>query len=236
MNNIPDKFPKVQSPYKRVEDDSGNYIVTDEIKDEFDWVFERASEVDAVEKLHGTNIAVQIENNKVSNVASRLGNRDMQLVDTYGSRKDHYVVRGVQNSINRGYLNLENHNGWIFGELVGTKFQNNPYNLDENVFIPFDWLRRKATYRSYGKYSVEFDGISGWLESDIFSIYKSLMNGKNYDETRVSNGSFVEGIVFVHPDLEGQIRPADINTYQTDKYESTTNMLAKLRRDMYEWY
>lgn len=236
MTEIPDRFPKVQSPYVREENNRGNYVVTDNIKDEFRWVFDRATDVDAIEKLHGTNIAVKIRNNSVSSVASRLGNREMQKVNTFGDRKDHYVVRGVQNSINRGYLDLEEHDGWIFGELVGTKFHNNPYNLNENIFIPFDWLKRKATYNSYGEYSVKFNDISNWLKNDIFSIYESLMTGKQYDDVRVSNGSFVEGIVFVHPDLKGSIRPENIDTYETDKYSNTTNMLAKIRRDMFEWF
>lgn len=235
MSDIPDRFPKVQSPFVREENNNGNYVVTNKIKEGFEWVFENPQVVDAVEKLHGTNVGVKIENGEVVDVATRLGNRDIQLVNVYGNRKDHYVVRGVQNSLNRDYINTDKYNNWIFGELVGPKFQGNPYNLDENIFIPFDWLRRKATYRSYGKYSVEYEAISDWLETDIFSIFESLMHGTQYDEAKVSNGYFVEGIIFVHPDVDS-IRPSGLNIKQSDEYSATTNQLAKIRRDMFDWF
>lgn len=235
MTETPDQFPKVQSPFVREKNNNGNYVVTNKIKEGFEWVFENPQVVDAVEKLHGTNVGVKIENGEVVDVATRLGNRDMQLVDVYGHRKDHYVVRGVQNSLNRDYINTDKYNNWMFGELVGPKFQGNPYNLDENIFIPFDWLRRKATYRSYGKYSVEYEAISDWLETDIFSIFESLMHGTQYDEAKVSNGYFVEGIIFVHPDVVS-IRPSGLNIKQSDEYSATTNQLAKIRRDMFDWF
>lgn len=236
MSEEPIRFPKVQSPFKREKDTSNNYLVTDNIKEDFRWVFERADEVEAVEKIHGTNIAVKITNSEIESLATRLGNRDMQKVDVFGDRKHHYVTRGVQNSLNRGYLDTDEYDGWIYGELVGPKFQGNPYNLNENIFIPFDWLRRKATYRSYGKYSVKYDAISEWFENDIFSLFHSLMHGSQFDEVKVSNGYFVEGVIFVHPDLDGRVRPSDMRIEESDEYKSTTNHIAKLRRDMFSWY
>jgi hypothetical protein len=236
MSETLTSFPKVQSPFKREHDTEGNYLATDNIKDDFRWVFERADEVDAVEKIHGTNVAVKISDSHVESLATRLGNRDMQTVDVFGNRKYHYVTRGVQNSLNRGYLDTDKYEDWVYGELVGPKFQGNRYNLDENIFIPFDWLRRKATYRSYGKYSVKYDGISEWFENNIFSLFHSLMHGTQFDEVKVSNGYFVEGVIFVHPDLDGRVRPSDMNINSSDEYESTTNQIAKLRRDMFGWY
>jgi len=34
------RFPKVKSPFKRQEDENGDYVVYDEINDGFEWVFE----------------------------------------------------------------------------------------------------------------------------------------------------------------------------------------------------
>jgi len=48
-------MPKIESPFIRKEID-GNYIVTPEIAEGYEWVFEDDS-VMAIEKLHGTNVS-----------------------------------------------------------------------------------------------------------------------------------------------------------------------------------
>lgn len=231
---VPDRFPKVRSPYTRSENERGEYTVNNEVADGYDWVFDRADEVDAVEKLHGTNVAVCIDESEVTDVVTRMGDRKMNKLNPYGSNH-HYIARGVQNSVRRGYMeNLTD--GWNFGELVGPKLHGNPYELDEHLFVPFDWLRDKCAYKSYGEYSTEFDAISEWFEEGLFSLFYSRMHGADFDESSVSNGRFVEGVVFVHPELEGKIHPSDMDTVSTVDYSSVARPLAKLRRDMYSWY
>lgn len=234
-DDTPPKFPKVKAPYIRNENTSGNYVVTKTVLDENEWVFSRAKEVDAVEKLHGTNVAVLLNDNEIRKVSTRKGDRTMNPVETYKNTQHHSIVRGIQNSYRRGYLD-ELTDGWNYGELVGPKIQSNPYDLDENLFIPFDWLRENCTYKSYGEYPTDFESISNWLENDIFSLFYAKMKGKEFEKASVSNGVFVEGIVFVHPSVEKSIRPQDIQTRESDKYDIVTNHLSKLRRDMYEWF
>lgn len=238
MTKVPERFPKIEAPYVRKENDRGDYVVTDEIASTYDWVFNRADEVDAVEKIHGENSAVYVKDGKIEDAARREGNRTMTLIDPY-KPKNHYLVRGIQNSTRRfSYMEKDfSENGWYFGETVGPDVHGNPYDLEENLFIPFDWLRRKATYKSYGDYSVEFKDISEWLESGIFSLFYSLMNGiDDLTNASVSNGVFVEGIVFVHPDFDGLVKKDDLNPEDSEKYGTVSRNFAKLRRDMYDWH
>lgn len=236
MRKVPARFPKIHAPYTRSNDDSGNYTVNEEIKDGYGWVFDRAEDVEAVEKLHGTNVAVEIDvNGDVIDASTRVGDRSMNEINPYNESSHHDIVRGIQNSIRRGYMEVCEE-GWNFGELVGPSYHENPYDLDEHLFIPFEWLRDKCEYRSYGKYSTEFDDISNWLENEIFSLFYSRMHGTDLDESSVSEGVFVEGLVFIHPDFEGVIRTSDLNSTDSDQYGSVATNVAKLRRDMFSWY
>lgn len=235
MTAVPERFPKVRSVYSRSNNDNGDYTVDPVVNTGFDWVFERSDEVQAVEKIHGTNVGILKEDGTVTEATTRIGDRSMNYVEPYDDVDTHYVVRGIQNSIRRGYTD-DMDDGWIFGELVGPKLHGNPYDLDEHLFIPFEWLRDKCEYRSYGKYPTDFDSVSGWLEEDIFSLFYSKMNGTDLDEASVSNGTFVEGLVFIHPDFEGRVHPDDLHVTPSEEYGSVTHTLGKLRRDMYEWW
>lgn len=248
MATIPTKFPKVESPYHRGENDEGDYVIegypggpSDYVNEKFSWVFDRAEEVEAIEKLDGTNMAVYIEHKhgqwSVTEVATRMGTRDMQRALPFGPRTNHhYITRAVQNSIRRGYIKLMGNahgEGWYFGEALGPKFQSNPHELDEHLFVPFDWVRDKLEYQSYGVYSTEFDAIRDWFrgeENGLFSLFASRMHGQDLDASRPQNGTFVEGIIFVHPDFEGRLTPGDLTTDENGRM----NEIAKLRRDMFD--
>jgi len=235
MTRTPSKFPKVQSPYKRSENSSGDYVVSDRINENLSWVFERAEDVEAVEKIDGTNVAVYVDNGEIVDSSTRIGDRSMNYVNPYADRDKRHVVRAIQNSVGYGYTDTLKE-GWNFGEVVGPHFQGNPHELDEDLFIPFEWLRRKCEYRSFGDYPTDFESISGWFENGLFSLFHSRMHGTDFDRASVQNGTFVEGIVFVHPDFDGVLRSEDIETFQHEEFGRSTHQLAKLRRDMFSWY
>lgn len=248
---IPQRFPKVQSPYHRAENSNGDYVVNPDgqfigVNSRFEWAFNRADEVEAIEKLDGTNMAVYIDEHEhggysVQDVATRMGDKSMNRVDPFGPRTNHhYIARAVQNTIRRGYIDqlVEQYGtGWFFGEALGPKFQGNPHQLDEHLFVPFDWLRDKCQYKSYGKYPTHFDAISSWMsgegESGIFSLFASRMHGQDLDASRPDNGTFIEGLILIHPDFEGRIRPADL-TEPDDQHG--VNELVKIRRDMWDQF
>ena len=234
----PVRFPKVVAPFERSTNINGDYTVDPTVNDTYSWVFDQASEVEAVEKLHGTNMAIRVEDGDIVAAARRNNDRTMSLVTPY-AYSDRHFVRGVQNSRKRfSYMEKDfDGDGWYFGELVGPNVHDNPYKLDEHLFVPFEWLRRKATYKSYGKYSVEYDGISDWFKGGLFSLFYALMHGiDDLNEASVSNGVFVEGIVFVHPNFDGHVGTADLETTATETHDNVAVPLAKLRRDMFDWF
>lgn len=241
MTDIPERFPKVESPYHRAEDDDGNYVVDPEgrfigIKKKFEWVFDRSKDVEAIEKLDGTNCAIYIDNGRVVNGATRMGNKQMNELLPFHRTNHHYVTRAIQNSVRRGYtdgLYNEYGSGWFFGEAIGPKIQGNPHGIDEHLFIPFDWVRHKLSYKSYGKYDTSEEAIRDWFrgeENGLFSLFASRIHGQDLDASRPANGTFIEGLMFIHPDFDGRIHP-DHFTLGNDG--QSVKEMVKLRRDMY---
>jgi len=231
------RFPKVQSPFERSENSDGHYTVDDEINDGFEWVIEN-DDVLAVEKLHGTNAAVRVETTEQGldvEAWTRHGMEPMQRADPYGSRAHQHIVRAVQNSLTRGYIPEES--GVHYGEVVGPDFHGNAHELNENLFIPFSWLAEKCAYTSWGKYPKTLDALRKWFSTELFSLFYARMHGKDLDSASVSEGTFCEGVVFVHPDA---VYTEEITTEEQylsgGRYRKTTPHLAKLRRDMFGGY
>jgi len=239
MSDIPLRFPKVHSPFEREENEDGEYVVYDEVNDGYDWVFNN-DDVVAVEKLDGTNCAIRVENTeqgKEIQAFTRHGYEPFQEADPYGSYPHRRITRAVQNSLRRSYLSQLD-DGVHYGEAVGPDFQGNPHELDENLFIPFSWLADKCSYNSWGKYPKDFDTISGWFEEDLFSLFYSRMHGVDLETASVSNDTFCEGIIFIHPD--GAYTEEHLTTEEEQlsggTYRKYAPRMAKLRRDMYDWF
>lgn len=233
------RFPKIKSPYERSETSEGHYTVDNVVPQAFDWVFIN-DEVIAVEKLHGTNCAVEIEHTETAvsmTPWTRHGDGPMNRVEPFGSTVQHRLTRAFQNSKRRGYVD-ELDDGVHYGEVVGPDFHGNAYELDENLFIPFAWLADKCAYRSWGKYPKTLESLREWFSTELFSLFYARMNGVSLDEASVSNGTFCEGVVFVHPDA--QYTADDITTEDEPlgggRYRKIAPLFAKLRRDMFAGY
>ena len=189
-------MPKIQSPFIRKMVD-GSYVVTPEVAEGYGWVFED-DDVVAVEKLDGTNVSVVIEDGVVKHVFNRTAR-----IPFFNKGKK-FIIEGVLNSFERGYLDLTD--GQYFGELIGPKLNQNPYDLDEHLWIPFStYALERLRYTSWGKYPKDFKAISSWFEHDLFSLFIRKRSGEV---------TFPEGIVFTHSD----------------------GRMAKLRRDMFPWF
>jgi len=246
----PERFPKIESPYHRGETGAGDYVIEgapmgpdNYARSEFGWVFDRADEVDCIEKLDGSSMALRIGEHEhgglsVTDVSTRMGSRSMNPVDPFGPRTNHhYVARAVQNSVRRGYTDWCAQSfglGWFYGEAIGPRFQGNPHDMDEHLFVPFDWLRDKCRYRSYGEHPTDFESIKDWFrggENGLFSLFASRMHGQDLESSRPDHGTFVEGVVMVHPDHDGRIHPDDLTIRPDGR---GVNELAKLRRDMWK--
>jgi len=233
------RFPKVQSPFVRSENENGDYTVDDKIQDGFEWVVNN-DDVIAVEKLHGTNCAVEITHGEQGleiDPWTRFGPADMNRVDPFGTTNHHRVTAAFQNSLRRGYLD-ELGEGVHYGEVIGPKLHGNPHGVNEYLFIPFAWLIDKCSYNSWGNYPKTLESLREWFSTDLFSLFYSRIHGTDLDTASVSNGTFCEGIVFVHPDGEPteQAITVEEQSLGGGRYRKTAPNFAKLRRDMFDGF
>ena len=177
-------FEKIECPFKRKLDKNGNYVVYDEVEESCGWVFEDES-VMAIEKLHGSNCSIVIEEGTVTQIYNRT-----ERIPFINKGKS-WIIKGILNSKERGYLEFLG-DGQHFGELIGPKVNGNPYKLDEHLWIPFStFCQKHLRYKSWGKYPKDFKTISEWFK-ELLPLYASMKGDRD-------NG-FVEGIVFTHPD------------------------------------
>jgi hypothetical protein len=177
-------MPKIESPFVRKVNKKGQYVVTPEIAEGYDWVFKDET-VRAVEKLHGTNVSVIVENGAIQSVWNRT-----ERIPFFNKGKRH-IIEGLLESYERGYLELPD--GLWFGELIGKKVNGNPYQIDGNLWIPFKtYSWDKLSYKSWGKYPKDFETISNWFK-ELMPLFSLRVHGKEFKTP------FVEGIVFTHP-------------------------------------
>jgi hypothetical protein len=180
-------MPKLECPFIRKEMPNGDYIVTNEINPEYKWVFED-DKVMVIEKLHGTNVSIVIENGMISSIWNRT-----ERIPFFCKGKS-FIIEGILESFKRGYCELSD--GQHFGELIGERVNGNPYKIKGHLWIPFEtFCQKHLKYKNWGKYPKDFETISKWFENDLIPLYACMVQG----EDGRKNG-FVEGIVFTHPD------------------------------------
>lgn len=168
-------MPKLESPFVRVLDKNGNYIVTPEITKGYEWVFEGGeNEVLCTEKLNGTSVSIIVENGKIT----RIFNRTNEI--PFFNKGSKYIIEAILNSFEKGYCNFTD--GQYFGEVVGIRVNGNPYKLNNHLWIPFlTYCREHLTYKSYHKYPKTFENIRNWFlipitDGGIFSLFMRRRN------------------------------------------------------------
>lgn len=198
-----ERYPKTHSPFVR---EDGTVI--DEIKEGFEWVFEKET-VKAVEKLDGRNVAVNFSDGRLEGIYSREG--DEKRVEN----GDVEYFEGVSRAIERGWGDYIHKDGITYGELVGKRAQGNPYNLDYHLWVPFNKANEWLEFESWGDYPKEYENISEWFNPDKFGLiplFYSKVHGVSFD--KASKEGYVEGVIF---------------------YDKETGKRAKLRLDMFPW-
>ena len=198
-------FPKIESPFVRVVNEKGDYVVTPKINEGYDWVINDEGVI-ASEKLHGTCCAVVVENGTVVALYNRT-NR----IPFIGGVLSKAFTEGVNNAVAKDRLVLQDGIHW--GELIGQKFHNNPYQIEEHEWLPFEWIKEHLAYKSFHKHPKTFEGWNEWFK-ELQPLYCWKIHGKEKADADKKYG-FVEGIVFVQP---------------------STGKMVKLRRDMWSWY
>ena len=118
-----------------------------------------------------------------------------------------FILQGVFEAIGKGYINQE---GIQAGELIGKKLQGNPYKLDGHLWYPFTKSLKHLSYKSFHEHDRTFDNWSLWFKDYLISRFTAKRGHKE----------FAEGIVFY--DMK---RKSEGKTY-----------MAKLRRNMFDWF
>ncbi|MFB6253875.1 MAG: hypothetical protein ABEI06_04640 [Halobacteriaceae archaeon] len=237
-SSIPDPFPVLETPFVRQTNDAGDYVLTPSRKGKFNWVFEDAENVRAVEYLDGSTAAVKIANGNVQTAYTPMGEDPMQPVEPYGNRNHHFVTRAIQNTIHRGYFDGYD-DGIYYGIVIGPDFGGkqigtpNPHELANRLFVPFKWARRKLTYETYGEYGTDYDAISDWFREGLFSLFANKFHNEPISEVRDSR--YVYGVLFFKPDYETTgLQTAEMKR-RGETYTVARNVV-QLRRDMFPWF
>lgn len=196
-------MPKIECPFVR-KMINNNYLVTDEIEENMEWVFEDES-VMAIEKLHGTNVSIVI----IEGTVTQVYNRTERI--PFITKSKSWIIKGILNSKERGYLEFLG-DGQHFGELIGPKVNGNPYKLDIHLWIPFEtFCKKHLKYKAWGKYPKTFESISKWFKEDLLPLYSCMKGNKE---------GFVEGIVFTHPDGRmAKLRRDMFDWYKGEKHK-----------------
>ena len=184
------------------------YLVIDKVNLGYEWVFEDP-ETFVCEKLNGTNVKLKTEKGRLV----ELQNRKNVLDPLQICKGNTAIIEGIWNSIAKGYIKED---GEQAGELIGPKLQGNPYKLTNHEWYPFSKAMIDLNYKSFAEHERTFDNWSSWFKDFLFSRYYTKRASKLGLEDKV----FAEGVVF----------------YNYKRREAGKTYMAKLRRDMFEWY
>jgi len=218
-------FPKLQCPFIRqtykITKDSFKkygrkhhlrgpdvYLAVDQVNPGYEWVFDD-SDTFAVEKVDGSNVKVLTENGRITAVQNRLNVIAPLQID---KNINLYIMEGIYQAAAKKYVQPE---GEQAGELLGPKFQGNPYQLDHHLWYPFARSMSQLRYKSFEQHDRTFDNWSDWFKDYLFSLFFQKIVRKQ-SETTV----FAEGVVF----------------YNLKRKEAGQVWMAKLRRDMFCWF
>ena len=199
-------FPKIKSPFIRKEI-KGNYIVTPEIEEGYEWVFSEPG-VMAVTKLDGTNIGIRIEKGNITRIFNRENEKFIMNVNQ--TKWEGACMEGLAKCIQKGWLKgLED--GDHYGELIGEIFNSNSHKIVGHLFVPFDYLKKSCFWKSWiqNKYPKDFDSISEWFKElpDLFNQRLNLENIK------------AEGLVFYRKNGErAKLRRDMFDWYKGDRH------------------
>lgn len=197
-------YPKLECPFVRVRKEGGYYII-DEVNPGYEWIFDPG--VKAVDKLHGTNICVNVRDGKIHSI----DNRKTRIVDdTFclpvslkGMAPRAY--EGVIHALEKPHYVKHLKEGKNYGELVGPRINGNLHGLNSHLFVPFEYLLEGCHWKSWiqNKYPKDLDSISDWFKS-LPSLFSQKMK----------HDGLAEGLIFCAPN----------------------GRKCKIRRDMFEWY
>lgn len=194
------------------------YLVTPEINPTCSWVFEEEN-VFASEKLHGTNVLVDIQDRRLVGVQNRKNVIDITRILGKGDGS-HPSGRILEGLLYAADMKLIKDNSVQYGELIGPKFNLNMHKLTHHLWFPFEKARESLRYKSFDRFPKEFYGWSEWFRTGLKSLIYCRLNKIPFSQMWGEDVPFTEGIVIHQPRKDNLEMPR----------------MSKLRRDMYPWY
>ncbi|MBW2702729.1 MAG: hypothetical protein JRF33_18060 [Deltaproteobacteria bacterium] len=184
------------------------YLAVNQVNPGFEWVFDDPDTI-AVEKLDGTNVKILTEAGRLITVQNRKNVIDpLQII-----KGKTFLMEGIFMSIGKGLVKAD---GEQAGEIIGPKLQGNPYKLDLHEWYPFEKAVAHLSYKSFLEHERTYENLDSWFHKWLFSRYFTKRASKLGLDEKV----MAEGVVFYN---------------LKRRAEGKTNM-AKLRRDMFDWY
>ena len=184
------------------------YLAVDRVNPGYEWVFDDPDTI-AVEKLDGTNVKILTEKGRLVAVQNRLN-----VIDPLQVMKGKtFIIEGIFQAIGKGYVHEE---GEQAGEVIGPKLQGNPYQLAVHEWYPFERSLTGLSYRSFHEHERTFDNWSAWFKDYLISRYYT----KRFKKSHAKETVMAEGVVF----------------YNMKRKEQKKRWMAKLRRDMFDWF
>lgn len=230
MDMMIDDFTKLESPFVRkiyqVDKDDWKkhgskmglrephvYLVTPEIAEGYSWVVDH-KDTTAVEKIHGSNLGIVTNNNRLVHIQNRKNVVDMYQIN--GGRS--FMVEGILQAIGKGYVAKD---GIQYGECLGPKLNGNMYEIPMHLWYPFSKARDSLKYKSFHSHERGFWQWSEWfrlhLKSLFYCRYHKIPLSEMFTNEKVP---FAEGVVFYNDEISVCGKPR----------------MSKLRRDMFYWH
>ncbi len=181
-------------------------LIINEINSGYEWVFNDPYTI-AVEKLDGTNIKLLTKDNLLIEVQNR--KNIINPLKIIGGKL--FIIEGILRSVQKGYVEDNKEQA---GELIGPKLQGNPYKLEYHEWYPFEKAIKHLSYRSFHEHDRTFDNWNIWFKDYLVSRFHGKK--KKLKDEKV----MAEGIVF----------------YNLKRKSKGLKYMAKLRRDMFNWY
>jgi len=189
------------------------YLAINKINPGYEWVFDDPDTF-AVEKVDGSNVKILTEKGEIITVQNRM-NYINPLAIKPGVNL--YIMDGIIQASMKGYVNND---GEQAGELLGPKFQGNPYKLEHHLWFPFERSYSQLRYKSFEKFERTYENWSSWFKEHLFSLFFQKISNKNGDPVKKAKKMMAEGVVF----------------YNLKRKEEGKPYMAKLRRDMFDWF
>jgi hypothetical protein len=185
------------------------YLVVNQVNPGYEWVFDDPETI-AVEKLNGTNVKLRTERGKLVELQNRKNVIDpLQIIKGKG-----YILEGIFQAISKGYVKPD---GEQAGEVIGPKLQGNPYLLTTHVWYPFEKAVGDLRYKSFHEHERTFDNWSSWFKNGLMSRFVAK---RSHKMDPITPTVLAEGVVF----------------YNFARKAQGLTWMAKLRRDMFDWF